>query len=1282
MFSQFLVNATDIDLWSQRLNARSELPRLARRLVLATTPRIERLHFAADEGVQTGGWDGIVHASNGSAFVPDGTSVWEMGANSDIKGKADDDYDKRTQNPLGLDKKNTTFVFVTPRRWSGKEKWAQNRHAEGEWREVRAYDADDLETWLERAPAVHWWLSRWLGKSPQGARTLEEFWHDWADKTRPSCVPRLVIGGRVESRQEIEAWLQAPPSSFVLQGESQEEALAFFGGVVIGLAQEQREPILARSLIVESADAWRALLLCDVPCLLVPRFEGEVEGVSRAVQKGHHVFIPTDARASSASASLPRLVRDEAEAALKEMGLPSDKASELATLARRSLPALRRKIASSPTLARPHWAQGQAARELLWPLLVSTWHDNNPADRAILSDLAGLDYDAMKTRWVEWSQSPDAPLRFVGGVWMVAAPEDAWRLLASQLTDEDLHKFRAVAVDLLSRVTQRPRSLVIQGWPNEAPPEVSGQLREGIAGMLALMAARSDEVKLPFSNGVAGTGVARGIVRAVLENAKSDPNIWAALSSPLPLLAEAAPTEFLEAVDAGLKGEPPFLLSVFDTAGDSSGFGPTSPHTYLLWALETLAWNSDHLSRAALCLARLARIDPGGRTANRPAASLGQIFVLWYPNTTASLEKRLRVLDVIRKHEPAVAWHLLLRLLPSSHGGTCQHPHAPKWHDWKPDAPHSITHGEHFAAVEGVFGRLLSDAGIDAGRWSQLLGRVGDLWPSFREKFLEKLEQLDEALFSIEERANLCEQLRRIIHQHRHCANADWAIDAEMLGRLQAVQGRLYPADAVLEYRWLFQGFVPLTEFEGHEDWQAREAQLLALRTSALSEILAQCGLEGVFRLAAELEKPEGAETVGFALSGLPDGVASEDEFLFENLCHEQLWRAALAWGWARRKGWPWEEGWLLARLEASRGKWRPQQRGELMRLCPLNAQTLDMIDGLEDEARRHFWSRVSFLNLSDLDELAEGVVERLIEAGRAAFALQPVHWAIHENPNFFKPELIFKTLERAIADADIAALSNSYHDSAELLDHLFKIGTDRERLAGLEWLYYGLHKDYRAALALQDTLDKDAGFFVELIKLASRARPGETETVERDNRVPFVEEGENDSKEQEWKELLAERAYDVLFHWHRIPGLQEDGTLNGQHLKDWVSKARELGQANNRAVITLIHIAHLLAHSPRDPDGAWPHSAVRDIIEEVANPRLDNDFHSQVFNNRGMTSRGLTDGGVQERELAATYEKDAEQIADFWPRSASVLRGIAQDYHRRADDEDRSADLTQDFWR
>jgi hypothetical protein len=176
MINATLVDATDLPLWATRLDAQATLPQLLRRLVLAGEARVEHIDFRAGEGVQLEGWDGLVEAGSGSAFVPDGVSGWEMGTNRAVKNKADGDYAKRLADPLGLDLDRTTFIFVTPRRWRNKAAWAMAKRREGRWKDVRAYDADDLATWLEQTPAVHIWFSKLVGKHPAGAQDLSWYW--------------------------------------------------------------------------------------------------------------------------------------------------------------------------------------------------------------------------------------------------------------------------------------------------------------------------------------------------------------------------------------------------------------------------------------------------------------------------------------------------------------------------------------------------------------------------------------------------------------------------------------------------------------------------------------------------------------------------------------------------------------------------------------------------------------------------------------------------------------------------------------------------------------------------------------------------------------------------------------------------------------------------------------------------------------------------------------------------------------------------------------------------
>jgi hypothetical protein len=90
---------------------------------------------------------------------------------------------------------------------------------------------------------------------------------------------------------------------------------------------------------------------------------------------------------------------------------------------------------------------------------------------------------------------------------------------------------------------------------------------------------------------------------------------------------------------------------------------------------------------------------------------------------------------------------------------------------------------------------------------------------------------------------------------------------------------------------------------------------------------------------------------------------------------------------------------------------------------------------------------------------------------------------------------------------------------------------------------------------------------------------------------------------------------------------------------------------------------------------------AVREIIEELSSEDLEDGIEIEVYNSRGWTSRDPTEGGVQERELAEQYTGYAAVLNDRWPRTAAMLRSIADTYSRDAGRHDVDAELTEDFW-
>src|SRR5207248_10640643 len=103
---------------------------------------------------------------------------------------------------------------------------------------------------------------------------------------------------------------------------------------------------------------------------------------------------------------------------------------------------------------------------------------------------------------------------------------------------------------------------------------------------------------------------------------------WAGLNDFLPLRAEAAPTPFISADQASLQRNSGSELKALFGATEEPILG-RSYRTGLLWALETLAWHPDYITRAVLCLGALAGYPLPGNWANNGLNSLRHIFLSW-----------------------------------------------------------------------------------------------------------------------------------------------------------------------------------------------------------------------------------------------------------------------------------------------------------------------------------------------------------------------------------------------------------------------------------------------------------------------------------------------------------------------------------------------------------------------------------------------------------------------------------------------------------------------------
>ena len=251
------IDAYDIEkIWAGRRDCQENLPLLTRKLIRATSNSIQSIKFPSGESVLIGGWDGVLEVTEETDYLPIGISLWEFGANKDPKSKADSDFKKRTEEPLGYDPSESTFIFVTPRLWKNGENWAKKKKAEGKWKDVRVINSELLEEWIELAPTVGSWLAKHIGRFPEkGIQPTDDFWEEWATGEKFKLSPEILLGGRHgEERMVLELINKSSVSA--VQGLSREESLAF----IISCFKnnpDKEEDFFSRSIIVENAEADR-----------------------------------------------------------------------------------------------------------------------------------------------------------------------------------------------------------------------------------------------------------------------------------------------------------------------------------------------------------------------------------------------------------------------------------------------------------------------------------------------------------------------------------------------------------------------------------------------------------------------------------------------------------------------------------------------------------------------------------------------------------------------------------------------------------------------------------------------------------------------------------------------------------------------------------------------------------------------------------------------------------------------------------------------------------------
>jgi len=1248
------VTAQDITQWTEtnRRQAQDTLPLLVRKLALASiNPSL--LSFPAGDSVLVGGWDGVLSADQGNAFIPLGDSVWEFGTNARIEKKANDDYEKRTKNPKGVDKKKATFVFVTSRTWANRDDWVRKKNLESQWAQIKGLNADDFETWLDQCPAVHRWFARLIGKRPEGVWDIEQAWNGWSYATQPACNADLVLAGRQDQADKLANQLKAGPSAIRILGESEEEAYAFALAVI-----KKYMAFSSRLLVVKEPKEWDILIDSQQPLILIPQF-GDPCSVGLATQRGHWVILPASSMqlgGQQANITIRKANRDKQISALVAMGLGEDTAKDVVRSCRGHLNPIRRHPALAPVdYQQPDWSTFKHAGPLVAALLGGAWIVDNKNDCDKLAQLANIPYDEFEQWLHRWRIESDPPIRRVGNVWQIVSRQDAWSLLCRFINANVLERFDKIVTEVLQEIDPRFELQPEERWLANVRGKVtkhSRLLRHGLVEMLAILASYGDRDCQNIGTSSVQDQVSRWVRRLLMEDTSGQR--WGSLARELPSLAEAAPEIFMEAVETGLHGENPPIMELFVEEGDMGG----CPHAGLLWALESISWNIEYLARVVRILAKLARLDPGGRYSNRPSNTLREIFQGWLPQTKAPLDERLKIIDSLIRFEPESGWKLLLNLLPERGAGISTPIHRPDFRDWDEGWKKGATHTEYYQHTIAMAERILKHVDEEPNtRWLEVIEKLPQLPKESFDAAIIQFKNIDLAALTDTAANEIRNKLREIISRHREFSDAKWALPKEAVDQLDEVYQSLIPDDLVTRYQFLFDNpFPDLSDPTPRQDHEQRQKIIEQARIDALEEIWGALQASGIERLVAVARLPW---TVGNSL-GNSSFTNKIERLVLSWLDNENssLVQTANAYVSARYRQ---KHEWLGAIREQYTGTWSDKIWAAFCLGLPFNNAVFDFLETLAEGVKKHYWENVRRYYLQDKDaKYANWVIEQLLARKRPLAAINAAAQYLHTiaRETDLDGDLLARALELVAtdpADYEKTPIISISYDIVKVLKELqSNPDIDEKRLARIEWMYVRIfrHNDIQPIALLKEVM-KNPSLFVHLICLITKADP------------PI--EGEFSDLSPELRKQQAENAWYLLKLADQLPSQNDTQEVNAAQLQEWIEKVREECAQRNRRVIGDEYIGKLLSHSPSGSDGIWPHEAVRDIIEQYESREVEEGIEEGLFNQRGVTRRALGEGGKQERELADKYQQQADEIKYEWPRTATMLGRIADSYKRFA---------------
>lgn len=420
------------------------LPEIVKRLILASNSSVTEHRFPSGNDIWAPGYDGIANCEIASEYVCKGRSVWEFGTNEDSLSKINEDYTKRTQNSLGINKTETGFYLVIPKVWAYRTSLTEWVSKHNDWAFTKVYDAVALSDWLNSEPVVcSWLLEEMYGDTGLDFSSVSMGWTRFSKKTNPSFVKEMFTFDREEQISQFKEILLRESGDIRIKAPTRIDSVGFVLSVI---AEEDKYS--QNSIVVNNLETFRRVAGITEGRIIILTYphDGEVFNSKNRIVLCYN----KEATSINDAIELPMLSKSSYEIALTKMGISDSDKVDLFAFTHGNLRALMRRIPGSYVEQKPDWSNKDSLDALVPLVLLRSV--NKEKDQKLVERLSGSNFVDIEKMYYSLALMEDSPVKIVHNHYVITNYEEAWNALALTPTEYHFTKLIGLINDLFSDI--------------------------------------------------------------------------------------------------------------------------------------------------------------------------------------------------------------------------------------------------------------------------------------------------------------------------------------------------------------------------------------------------------------------------------------------------------------------------------------------------------------------------------------------------------------------------------------------------------------------------------------------------------------------------------------------------------------------------------------------------------------------------------------------------------------------------------------------------------------